>query len=279
MYDPWHKADKAKTLKFLKGHIKYSVLVLCSADGGFTEAAAVNNFEFTAVLSLDIKLKDNDLILMLAKLSTRGTTLTAGAKAKLKRLFDNGEKTAYRTEYQKILDDNPRRIAVDRARMLAPNYAKIITSGKTSKAITEVFLETEEIPLSKLNTTNVVGSNDFPNSLLISFVSHPTPQQIGFEMRIGGLTEEQAIKRIVVDTCDQVASRNTGCRGVEWVKFYWDTNRQEHQALNNAHFMFIDSTLKGVVKDLLIHTDHAYHATSDLTGAPELTKRFYGIHA
>lgn len=281
-YEPWEKNETNLLIKFLQKHAKESAVVLCSADGGFEQAAQFNEVLLDSVMKLNVCVEDNDLSVMLTSLGSGlydpKSEINRGDAERLKDLFLNDRNT-YVSEYQKILDYTPRGAAIRLARELAPPHAKLIASGKRRLAIRREFLEWEEgDSLCDLNMVNVVGSNMYVNSILISFITHPTPQQIGAEMLLGGITEEQAIDLITTDNCNQVASRNTGFRGVEYVLAHWEANGG-HQALNNAHYLLLDNKLKGSVKSLVIRTKHTYHAGSDFSDAPELVQRFYGIHA
>jgi len=116
--------------------------------------------------------------------------------------------------------------------------------------------------LSEHNLVNVVGSNAFINSKVISIITYPDAQEVAELSFCTGKTVATCIKIIMENMINQVVSRNSGYRNYHMVKATAESWGSIPPAHRNQHIIVLPEAVKYVDPELIVRTTNVWTAHS-----------------
>ena len=221
--------------------LKKRPTIFINADKGLDRALRYNGFTDVRVYGEDMKpVLDKDLQVVLS------SDLRAGY-----------------TPYRNAEDDSELSPRALYAAQVNQNLYTLLTNGKCSKG---------DI-LSQDNLKRVIGSNDYINSMVLSIITLPTPEQVAELCFCTGMAAEPAKKLIFQNLINQVISRNVGYRSHSMV----NTVRVQERGLlkfahNNEHILVLPESVLDDDIDLVVKTTKVW--TSSSKKVPEHIKPY-----
>jgi hypothetical protein len=257
-----HKADEIRLRRDTL--LSCPKVIFCSADRGLDTAAAYNGFPIDEIISArDIRISEPDLWVVLVSTSHGSAqekikALTEEQRKAFTKLYENNRNDYYEA-IDTLVTDTSRVRLVEAIRRAHDNRA-VICSGKLWRAARggKIFELEDNTPLADYNAIEIVGSNDHMNRVLMSVACNPSPDQIAHTSALTGLSPDEAKDLIMVNSADQVVSRNGGCRGYDFFAAYILSTGEEPDEKNNLHIVFVDHNNLPQMTELTARPVHDY---------------------